>query len=260
MNAVDAVALGRSRLKVSKLCFGTAYLGAPSLKISPDEGGRVLVEAHKLGVTFWDTSDDYGSHAHIASALRHIPREKVVISTKTSAKNGREAAESLQRSLRELGTDYVDIFFLHAVESDWIDGCHKLLTELHELTTAGTVKAIGLTTHSVAVGRKASEFEQLDVLMTICCGADQATIDRFPEHIPLEDGTIEQMLEAAELAHSRGIGIVAMKVLGCSAPPLVDDYRASIEAVTKLRFVDAIVIGMRSLCEVQKNVEAVMSR
>ncbi len=252
------VSLGRSGLTVSKLGFGTVYFGVPSLHVSPDEGGRILVESSRLGVKFWDTSDDYGSHPHVASALRRIPRDEIVLSTKTSARSGREARDSFRNSLSELGTDYLDIFFLHAVASDWIDGCHRVLRELGELKACGAVKAIGLSTHSVAVVREASGFDELDVLMTICCRADQATVDRFAEHIPLEDGSLGEMLDAIKLAHSRGIGVIAMKVLGMSAPPLVKDYRSSIRSVAELDFVDAMLIGMKGLDEVRQDVGAIL--
>lgn len=259
MTEVPAVSLNSTGLKISKLGFGTVYFGVPSLCIDPEEGGRILVESHKMGVSFWDTSDDYGSHPHVASALRSVPREEVFISTKTSDRSGEGAKESLKRSLGELATDYLDAFFLHAVEYNWLTGCRQVLKELAELKKAGTVKAIGLSTHSVAVVREASRFEELDVIMTVCCRAKQAVIDRYPDRIPLEDGSIEDMFSAIEMAHSRGKGVIAMKVLGTSTPPLARNYRSSIKAVAGLDFVDAMVIGMRSLSEVEKNVRAILA-
>ena len=269
MLKVPLANLGNTGLKVSKLGFGTYDFGVPSLNISPEEGGRILVESFKLGVNFWDTSDDYGSHPHIASALKYVPREKVVISTKTSAKSGKEAKKSLKNSLKELDTDYVDIFLLHFVKHDWIEDCHQVLKELNDMKATGTVKAIGLSTHSVGVVREASQFKEVDVILTICCNADQALINKFRDHIPLEDGSIEEMFHAIKLAHSSGKGVIAMKVLG-GAPilwpitsrmelPLVRNYRSSIKSIAQLDFVDAMVIGMRSLDEVKNNVKAILS-
>ncbi len=126
------------------------------------------------------------------------------------------------------------------------------------MKTKGIVKAVGLSTHSVAVVRETSGFEELDVVMAICCGASQATIDEFRSHIPLEDGSVEEMFHAIQLAHDNGKGTIAMKVLGTSAPPLVREYRTSIKSIAQLDFVDAMVIGMRSLEEVRKNIEALL--
>jgi len=183
----------------------------------------------------------------------------VIISTKTNAKSGKEAEKSLENSLQELNMDYVDIFLLHFVKSDWINGCHQVLKELNDLKRIGSIKAVGLSTHSVKVVRQASDFREVDVLMTICCKTDQATISKFERHIPLEDGSVEEMHHALRLAHNSGKGVIAMKVLGASAPPLVKNYQSALKSVAQLDFVDAMVIGMRNLDEVKKNVKAILS-
>jgi len=259
MPKVPIVNLGITGLKVSKLGFGTYDFGVSSLNVSPEEGGRILIESYKLGINFWDTSDDYGSHPHVASALKRVPRKEVVISTKTSAKSGKEAEKSLKNSLKELNTDYLDIFLLHYVKSDWIDGCRQVLKELNDLKTTGIIKAVGLSTHSVTVVRETSRFKEADVIMAICCKADQATINKFRENIPLEDGSIEEMFHAIKLAHNSGKGVIAIKVLGGPIPPLAKDYQSSIKSIAKLDFVDTMVIGMRSLDEVKNNVNTILS-
>jgi aryl-alcohol dehydrogenase-like predicted oxidoreductase len=275
MNKIPIVKLGDTGLKVSKLGFGTYDFGRQPLGISPKKGGQLLFEAYKLGVNFWDTSDDYGSHPHVAAALKLVSRKDVVISTKTNARSIGEAEKSLKNSLKELGTDYVDIFLLHNVKSDWIDDCGRLFKDLSELKATGLVKAVGLSTHSVVVVKEVAQLEEVDVIMTICCNADQATIKRFQDHIPLEDGTIKEMLEAIALAHKSGKGVIAMKILGgacpnCSlsnkpskpqqhlAPPLARNHQASIEAVAKMKTVDAMLIGMENIDQLQKNVKAIM--
>lgn len=259
MHKVPKVNLGSTGLKVSKLGFGTFDFGVPTRKISPKDGSQILIESYKLGVNFWDTSDDYGSHPHVALALKHVPRKEIVISTKTSARDGEEAKKNLEDSLKELDTDYVDIFLLHYVKYDWIDDCYQVLKELTDIKTTGIIKAIGLSTHSVAVTRKAGQFEELDVIMSICCEANQVLINKFRERIPLEDGSIEEMFHAIKEAHDNGKGVVAMKVLGNSAPPLVRNYQLSIKSIAQLDFVDTMVIGMRSLNQVKNNIEVILS-
>jgi aryl-alcohol dehydrogenase-like predicted oxidoreductase len=250
------VNLGRTGLKISKLGFGTFDFGVPALNIEAEEGARVLMEAFKWGINFWDTSDDYGSHPHIASALKQIQRKEVVISTKTYAKNGQEAKESLKNSLRELQTDYVDIFLLHYVKHDWVNGCLRVLREMEELKASGVAKTTGISTHSVKVAEKAANFEELDVIMAICTKISQATIDKFPKHIPIEDGTMDEMFKTLQAAHENGKGVIAMKVLGNGLPWLVRNHEKVIKAVAQLDFVDALVIGMKNLDEVRKNLKA----
>ena len=251
------VKLGNPRLKVSKLGFGTYDFGVGANRITPEEGGRTLAGAFDLGVNFWDTSDDYGSQPHVACALEQVPRKRVVVSTKTSARTGPAALRSLERSLRELGTDYVDIFFLHDVKSDWTDGCRKVLKQLAEAKGSGQARAIGLSTHSVRVARKAAAMEDADVVLAVGSKANEAVLQKLPENVPLEDGSMREMLDAVRSVHAAGKGTVAMKVLGTGAPALVRDYRASIASVAGLDFVDALLVGMKDLEQVRKNVAAI---
>jgi len=253
------VKLGNTGLKVSKLGFGTFDLGVPSLKITPDQGGQILAEAYRLGVNFWDTSDDYGTHPHVAAALKRLPRRRVVISTKTWAQNGGEAKKSLEKSLVELETDHIDVFLLHMVKADFVKGARQVLSELSALKTTGTVRALGLSTHSVRVVKEASRLEDVDTITAICCSAEQATINKFREHIPLEDGSIGEMLKAIQTAHQNGKGVVAMKVLGTGAQPLLKNYESSITSIAKLDFVDTLCVGMKNLEEVKKNVSAILA-
>ncbi len=259
MVKVPIVELGNTKLKVSKLGYGTYDFGTSALNISPEEGGQILTESYKLGINFWDTSDDYGSHPHVASALKYVPRKEVIISTKTFANDSKKAEENLKSSLRELNTDYIDIFLLHFVKTNWIDRCQKVLKGLKNLKATGIVKAVGLSTHSAEVAKKASQFEELDIIMAICCNASQALINKFQKHIPLEDGSIDEMFHALRVAHKKGKGIIAMKVLGDGASPLVSNYQLAIKTISKLDFVDAMVIGMQNLDEVKKNVNVLAS-
>src|SRR2546421_11628334 len=72
------VRLGRTGLTVSTLCFGTGYMGG---SVAP--GVRLLTRAYDLGITFWDASDDYGTHPHVAQALREVGRDGEVVATTT---------------------------------------------------------------------------------------------------------------------------------------------------------------------------------
>ncbi|MEB3223465.1 MAG: aldo/keto reductase, partial [Candidatus Sericytochromatia bacterium] len=106
------IALGRTGITVSRLCLGTGTTtvnseSAQSL-LAVERFGQVLLHAHAHGITFWDTSDNYGTHAHVAWALRQLPREAVQLTSKTYAVTADEARRSVEQSLAELGTSYLD--------------------------------------------------------------------------------------------------------------------------------------------------------
>ena len=62
--------LGRSGLKVSRLCFGTLTMSPLQRNLPPEEGARLLVHAYEMGVRFLDTADLYGTYPHIKLALK----------------------------------------------------------------------------------------------------------------------------------------------------------------------------------------------
>jgi len=255
------VNLGKSGLKVSKLGLGEVDFGNKDpFNLRPKEGWRMLTEAYKLGVNFWDSSDDYDAHPLGASALKLLPRKEIVISYKTSANNGREANRSLKDFLKELNTDYIDVFLLHCVQSSWMTRCRRMLKQLDDIKATGMVKAIGLSTHSIVVVREAAQIDEVDVILTICCKASQAVINKY---IPIEDGTIDEMYDAIKLAHENGKGTIAMKALGGRvkgpAPTLVKNYQRSIGSIAQLDYVDCMFVGMSNLEEVKKNIQVVIS-
>jgi hypothetical protein len=86
---MEQVPFGSTGLTVSRLAFGTGSHGWDHRSEQTDLGieglARLLCAAYDAGVTFWDGADMYGSHPHLARALQTVPRDRVVITTKTLA-------------------------------------------------------------------------------------------------------------------------------------------------------------------------------
>ncbi|HJZ15017.1 MAG TPA: aldo/keto reductase, partial [Stellaceae bacterium] len=120
---MEYVTLGRTGLKVSVAglgCGGFSRLGLGTGK-SEEEAVALVRHALDLGVNLLDTAAVYGTEGVVGRAIKSVPRDSVVIATKAwiPRREGRSAAEravtSLDNSLRQLGTDHVDIFQLHGV-------------------------------------------------------------------------------------------------------------------------------------------------
>jgi uncharacterized protein len=233
---------GNTGLAVSRLCFGTAYLGPLGDKHSPEAGGNLLVEAFERGISFWDTSDDYGTHPHVAAALRQVPREQVVIATKTY-----EPEDAVEKALDELETGYVDLMLVHCVELSRIDAARNGLAILERDKARGLVRALGFSTHSAEVARRAAGWPEVQVLLAI---VNQT--GTWEQHSRIMDGDITLMLRALQRAHAAGKGIYAMKVLG--GGNLAADPAAAIGYAASLPYVHSLCIGMRSLDEIEQNV------
>src|SRR5437763_11101065 len=102
----------RTGLQVSRLCIGTGHF---KNNYDPEAGGAFLERVLEAGITFWDTAESYGSHPHIAAALRRIDRSRIVLQTKTGEAEYEKAGERIEAALKDLGTENLDIILLHGV-------------------------------------------------------------------------------------------------------------------------------------------------
>jgi aryl-alcohol dehydrogenase-like predicted oxidoreductase len=151
---MEYVILGKTGLRVSVAglgCGGFSRLGLGTGR-SRAEAVALVRQALDLGVNILDTAAAYGTEAVVGEAIRHVPRDKVVIATKAWIPHGegRRAAEravaSLDNSLRQLGTDYVDIFQLHGVSPDgYAEAREVVAPALIKERAKGKLRHLGVT-------------------------------------------------------------------------------------------------------------------
>jgi aryl-alcohol dehydrogenase-like predicted oxidoreductase len=151
---MEHTTLGRTGLKVSVAglgCGGFSRLGLGTGKSEADAVNLVR-EAFALGVNLFDTAAVYGTEAVLGKALKELPRDEVVITTKAwSPRAGsRSGAErivaSLDNSLKELGTDYVDVFQLHGVSPAAYDHAREVIAPiLLDQQAKGKIRFLGVT-------------------------------------------------------------------------------------------------------------------
>src|SRR5258707_11619068 len=146
--------LGLTCLRVSVAGLGTGGFSRLGLKAgkSEDEAARLIHEAIGLGINFIDTAANYGTEGVVGKALKTIRRDQVVIATKAQIRNGAGAPElvaSLDNSLRQMGTDYVDVFNLHGIELDEYDRAMSVVPALIEQKQKGKIRHIGITENPI---------------------------------------------------------------------------------------------------------------
>src|SRR5438093_1327852 len=112
-SASDTVTLGSTGIKTSRLAMGTGTVGVGHHSHQTALGVKglsdLLLNGYDKGLRFFDSADSYGSHPHVAEALKHVPRDSVTVLTKTWARDTTSARADLDRFRRELGTDYIDV-------------------------------------------------------------------------------------------------------------------------------------------------------
>lgn len=235
--------LGKSGLKVSRLCFGTLTMSPLQTNMTPEEGARLLIYAYEKGVRFLDTADLYETYPHIRRALKSAP--DYVISTKAYCYDRKTAQEALERAFRGIGRDYVDLFMLHEQESLYtLRGHEEALIFLSEQRDKGHIGAVGVSTHFVQCVRATVKFPSIQVIHPLINVSG----------IGIQDGSREDMEDAIRTARSYGKGIFAMKPLG--GGHLMSENRAALDYAIQSPLLDSVAIGMQSFAEIDANVAA----
>jgi len=238
---METVSLGRTGLQVSRLALGTGTHGwahrSEQTGLGLDGLANLLRMAYDQGVSFWDSADQYGSHPHVARALQGIlkqgcPRESVVIATKTSSRKGKEVTHDVERFLREVGTDVLDIVLLHCMgQRDWPQRYAEAMEALSRAKKQGKVRAVGISCHDLGALGIAAETDWVDVVLV--------RINRAGVHM---DGPVDKVVPAIGRLYAAGKGVYAMKVLGCGQ--LTREARLAMQYVLQLGTVHALAIGM----------------
>jgi len=232
--------LGKTGLIVSRYCIGTDYKG----DVFPRKGGLLLKKAFDLGINFWDTADNYGTHSHLKQALKYVPRENVVISTKISSTTRKQAIKDFANCLKEINTDYIDIILLHGIDSiSEFKSLSAVLNYLHEAKQQGLIKAVGLSTHTISLAKYLTKEPKIEVIL--------APINIRGSNI--NDGTQSQMNAQLKKLYKAGKGIMAMKSLGGLRKTKFKDPKKAIKYVIDLPFIHSLAIGTRDLRQLNFN-------
>jgi len=146
--------LGSTNIEVSKLCVGCMSFGVPSedfhqWTLSYEESAAVVKKALDLGINFFDTANIYShgtSEEFLGRAIReYTSREKTVIATKVYFNEGKLSKQgilnSVDQSLKRLGTDYIDLYIIHRFDYD--TPVEETMETLDSLVKAGKVRALG---------------------------------------------------------------------------------------------------------------------
>ena len=192
--------LGKTGLNVSILGFGTFRL----MEALPCDVHRLVNYYLDSGGNFIDTAMAYGDVEHkLGPVIRHR-RDDCIITSKAFDRSKAGALKSLEKSLSDLKTDHVDIFYIHSLEN--LDELNTILAEdgalagLEDARRQGKIRFIGVSGHKPEVLVKAVQSYPFDVVMQV-----MNYYDYF--NYPL---TYESLIP---LCQKKGVGLVAMKSL-----------------------------------------------
>lgn len=185
--------LGRTGLQVTNNAFGCL----PIQRISMEDAGNMLRRAVDAGITFFDTARAYSdSEAKIGNALADV-REKIVIASKTMAKNADGLWRDLEASLDALRTGYIDVYQFH--NPDFVPrpgGVDGLYDAVLDAKRQGKIRHIGISQHSLDLAEEAVRSGLYDTLQ-----------------FPFNHLATEREMALMELCRTENVGFICMKAL-----------------------------------------------
>jgi 1-deoxyxylulose-5-phosphate synthase len=158
---MDYIRFGQTGLQVSRLCLGTMSMGSSAWKrwvLDEADSIPILRRALDLGITFFDMADWYstGRNEEVVgqNLLKMSARERLVLATKVfypmsddpndRGLSRKHIAASIDRSLARMGTDYVDLYVIHAFDA--VTPVEETMEALHDTVRAGKVRYLGAST------------------------------------------------------------------------------------------------------------------
>jgi len=239
--ASDTVTLGGTGIKTSRLAMGTGTVGSGHHSNQTALGVKglsdLLLNGYDHGLRFFDAADSYGSHPHVAEALKHVQRDKVTVLTKSWARDAATMRADLDRFRREVGTDYLDVCLMHCVtEADWTERYKGAMDVLSEAKEKGIIRAHGCSCHSIEALRAAAKSPWVEI--------DLARINPVGAFMDADPPTVVGVLKEMKAA---GKAVVGMKILGQGA--LRNRQDEGIKFALSLGLLDAFTIGAESKSE-----------
>ena len=231
---MEYTTLGKTGLKISRMGFG----GIPIQRIDAEGTRDLMKELVKNGVNYIDTARGYTvSEEYLGYALEGI-RDKFVVATKSMSRTKETMAADIETSLRNLRTDYIDIYQIHNPSMEQLDtvvGPDGALEALLEAKKAGKIGHIGLTAHSTAVFERALGLDWVETIM-------------FPYNIVENQGA-----ELITRCKEENVGFIGMKPLAGGA---IENGTLALRYVCSNPAVTVVIPGMADASELEENVKA----
>jgi len=249
-SAADGIELGPKKIRVSRLAAGSGTNGVggasnQTRKLGLGGLADMFRAAYDQGVILWDSADQYGTHPHVREALKRVPRDKVVILTKTHASTEKEMRSDIDRFRRELGTDYIDILLLHCMmDGGWPQRKRGAMDYISELQARGIVRTKGVSCHTMAALRAAAASPWVEV-----------DLARFNPTGVQMDASPAEVLPVLRQMKAAGKGIIGMKILGAGALRRRADE--CLQYALAHDVIDCFTIGHESIAELNDTIRRI---
>ena len=233
---MNYVTLGKTGLKAAQVSFG----GIPIQRSDAANTKAVVDKLEQYGMNYIDTARGYTVSEEYLGAALEGRRDKFILATKSMARDKESMAKDIDISLKNLRTDYIDVYQIHNLpeaEIDKVFGEGGAWEALKEAKAAGKIGHLGVTAHNVDALKKMIELH-----------GDKIETVMFPYNIVEIHGH-----EVLKKAKEMGIGTIAMKPM---AGGNLDDWNLALRFIAASGVIDISIPGMGSPEEADRNAEA----
>jgi aryl-alcohol dehydrogenase-like predicted oxidoreductase len=240
--------LGKTGVQVPIIGYGTAPLGKIKFMDAPmvRKSAALLNHAIDMGITYLDTSPDYGSQPKLGEVMK-TRRDEVFLATKINKRRKSDVLNELQQNLTELQTDHVDLVQVHAVNAmadlEAALAPDGALAALEEARRQGMTRFIGITGHArpsvLAHALRSYDFDTVLVAL----------------------GMVDHMVTGPDdvllpVAQEKGVGVIAMKVFGHGE---IKQRSLALRYSLGLPGVSLAILGMDEEAHIDENVKLAQS-
>ena len=255
--ASDLVPLGRSKVQVTRLAFGTGSMGgAVQRALGQEQFTRLVRYAYDHGIRFFETADSYGDmHRMLGVALAGVPRESYQLMSKVTTSDGVSPQAKLDELRRQVRTEYFDIMLLHWQHTaDWPEQTKAWQDGLSEAKARRVVRSHGASVHGLPALRQMPGQRWLDIAM-IRVNHNGTRMDA-ENYATNGAGNVSEVVSHVRQVRAEGMGVVSMKLIGEGVFNRAD-RQAAMRFAFRQAGVDSVTVGYKSAAEIDEAIENV---
>ena len=253
--ATDTVVLGRSRVGVTRLAFGTGTdSGSVQAALGQQEFTRLVHYAYDRGIRFFETAEAYKTPAMLGDALKGLPRDSYCLMSKvTTFHAGIDPQTKFDELRRTSQTEYFDIMLLHWQHTaDWPETTKRWQDGILEAQQRKIIRTHGASVHGLPALRQMPDTKWLDVGL-IRINHNGTRMDGPTYEDTNHPDNVSEVVDHINQLKKEGLGVIGMKLCGGGQFQNSNDDR-----VKAMRFafrnagVDCATIGFKSTGEIDE--------
>ena len=257
--ATDLVMLGKSRVKVTRLAFGTgSFSGQVQRELGQDGFTRLVRYAYDHGIRFFETAESYGEmHKMLGIALKGIPRDSYQLMSKVTTRDGVSPQQKFDELRKLANTEYFDIMLLHWQHTaTWPTDTARWQDGILEAESKKVIVSHGASVHGLPALRRVPGNSWLDLAMI--------RMNHTGKSMDAEDyatqglGSVPEVVDHVREVRKEGMGVISMKLIG-EGTFNREDRQKAMKFAFRHAGVDCVTVGYKSTAEIDEAIENVNS-